>query len=118
MAERQERVRRAREAQAKAAREAETQSQEEDMGGAGGGMGGMGGLGGLLNDPELMAAFSDPEVAAAFKDISSNPTNILRYQTKVMAVFTKLVVVMVELKKPSWFMKIESRAREILLWRK
>ena len=57
-------------------------------------------------------------MAAAFKDISSNPTNILRYQTKVMAVFTKLVVVMVELKKPSWFMKIESRAREILLWRK
>merc|ERR1719221_897258 len=90
LAERQERVRRAREAQAKAAKEAESQSQDEDMGGAG--MGGMGGLGGLLNDPELMAAFSDPEVAAAFKDISSNPANIMKYQNnpKVMALVTKM----------------------------
>jgi len=91
LAERQERVRKAREAQAQAAKEA--QSQEEDLGGGmGGGMGGMGGLGGLLNDPELMAAFSDPEVAAAFKDISSNPANIMKYQNnpKVMALVTKM----------------------------
>merc|ERR1711983_12828 len=89
--ERQERVRKAREAQAKAAQEA--QDEEMDAGGMGGGMpGGMGGLGGLLNDPELMAAFSDPEVAAAFKDISSNPANIMKYQNnpKVMNLVTKM----------------------------
>merc|ERR1711973_85795 len=89
--ERQERVRKAREAQEKAAKEA--QEEEMDMGGMPGGMpGGMGGLGGLLNDPELMAAFSDPEVAAAFKDISANPANIMKYQgnPKVMALVTKM----------------------------
>jgi len=91
--ERQDRVKKAKEAREKAAKE--QQDQEPDMGGMGGGMGGMGGmggLGGLLNDPEMMAAFSDPEVATAFKDISSNPANIMKYQNnpKVMALVTKM----------------------------
>ena len=58
-----------------------------------GGMGGMpGGLGGLLNDPELMAAFSDPEVSAAFQDITSNPANMAKYQNnpKVMSLINKM----------------------------
>merc|ERR1712128_248795 len=40
----------------------------------------------------MMAAFSDPEVAAAFKDISSNPANIMKYQSnpKVMALVNKM----------------------------
>jgi len=91
LAARKERVRKAKEAQAQAAKEAENQG-EDDMGPGMGAGGGMGGLGGLLNDPELMAAFSDPEVAAAFKDISSNPANIMKYQNnpKVMALVTKM----------------------------
>merc|ERR1719376_1953872 len=61
-------------------------------GGGAGGMGGLGGLGGLLNDPELLAAFSDPEVSAAFQDISSNPANMAKYQNnpKVMALINKM----------------------------
>ncbi|KAK0165064.1 hypothetical protein PV328_003619 [Microctonus aethiopoides] len=45
-----------------------------------------------LNDPEVMQAFQDPEVAAAFVDISSNPANILKYQSnpKIMSLISKV----------------------------
>jgi len=81
--ERQERIKKAKEAREQAAQEQPTEDAD---------MGGMGGMGGLFNDPELMAAFSDPEVMAAFKDISSNPANIMKYQSnpKVMNLVTKM----------------------------
>ncbi|RZC35769.1 TPR 11 domain containing protein [Asbolus verrucosus] len=46
----------------------------------------------LLQDPEIMAAFTDPEVSSAFADISSNPANFYKYKNnpKVMALITKL----------------------------
>lgn len=45
-----------------------------------------------LSDPEVQAAFQDPEVSAAFIDITSNPTNILKYQKnpKVMNLINKV----------------------------
>lgn len=87
LAEKKERIKKAKEAREAAAKHAAENPQDDDMGGDP-----MGGLGGLLNDPEMMAAFSDPEVAAAFKDISSNPANIMKYQNnpKVMALVNKM----------------------------
>merc|ERR1719357_483042 len=94
--EKKERIRKAKEAREKAAKEAEEMrgagGGDDDLGDTGG-MGGMpGGLGGLLNDPELMAAFSDPEVSAAFQDITSNPANMAKYQNnpKVMSLINKM----------------------------
>ncbi|XP_008545706.1 putative protein FAM10A4 [Microplitis demolitor] len=45
-----------------------------------------------LKDPEVLQAFQDPEVAAAFMEISSNPSNILKYQKnpKVMNLINKV----------------------------
>jgi len=88
LADKKERIKKAKEAREAAAKHAAENPQDDDMGGGDP----MGGLGGLLNDPEMMAAFSDPEVAAAFKDISSNPANIMKYQNnpKVMALVNKM----------------------------
>lgn len=46
----------------------------------------------FLKDPDVIEAFRDPSVAEAFKDISTNPTNILKYQNnpKVMALINKM----------------------------
>lgn len=40
----------------------------------------------------LLFIFQDPEVAEAFKEISTNPTNILKYQSnpKIMAFINKM----------------------------
>lgn len=82
LAEKKARIQKAREAREAAAKKEAENPQDDDMGG----------LGGLFNDPEMMAAFSDPEVAAAFKDISTNPANIMKYQSnpKVMALVNKM----------------------------
>ncbi|KAJ6962634.1 hypothetical protein NC652_001325 [Populus alba x Populus x berolinensis] len=34
----------------------------------------------ILNDPELMAAFSDPEIMAALQDVMKNPANLAKHQ--------------------------------------
>ena len=88
--ERQERARRAREAQEKARQEQMQQPQPDDS--DDGAMPGMGDFYKLFNDPEIMAAFKDPEVEAAFKDISTNPANMLKYQSnpKIAAIISKL----------------------------
>jgi len=90
--EKKERIRKAKEAREKAAQENEAfPGGEPDLGGDLPG-GGMGGLGGLFSDPEMMEALNDPEVAAAFSDITSNPANIMKYQSnpKVMKLLTKM----------------------------
>eukprot|EP00930_Biecheleria_cincta_P008058 TRINITY_DN109400_c0_g1_i1.p1 TRINITY_DN109400_c0_g1~~TRINITY_DN109400_c0_g1_i1.p1 ORF type:complete len:421 (-),score=121.11 TRINITY_DN109400_c0_g1_i1:54-1283(-) len=104
-------IKRRREAAQKA--HAEAQQREESSGGGFPGMGGFPGgfpgmpggmpqmppgfdpsmLSGLMNDPELMKAFSDPKMAAAMKDIMSNPGNIGKYQSDpdVMNLFQKMM---------------------------
>ncbi|XP_053995564.1 putative protein FAM10A4 [Hylaeus anthracinus] len=46
----------------------------------------------FLNDPEVLRGFQDPEINAAFKEISMNPTNILKYQgnPKIMEFINKI----------------------------
>ncbi|XP_043716934.1 FAM10 family protein At4g22670-like isoform X2 [Telopea speciosissima] len=106
-----ERQRRKAEAQAayeKAKRE-EQSSSSRKPGGFPGGMpggfpGGMpgsmpGGMPGnidmskILNDPELMAAFSDPEVMAALQDVMKNPANFAKHQAnpKVAPIIAKMM---------------------------
>ncbi|KAG2677545.1 hypothetical protein I3760_12G102500 [Carya illinoinensis] len=47
----------------------------------------------ILNDPELMAAFSDPEVMAALQDVMKNPANLAKHQAnpKVAPVIAKMM---------------------------
>ncbi|WOL08100.1 FAM10 family protein [Canna indica] len=47
----------------------------------------------ILNDPELMAAFSDPEIMAAFQDVMNNPANFAKHQAnpKVAPVIAKMM---------------------------
>ncbi|ONK55967.1 uncharacterized protein A4U43_C10F2780 [Asparagus officinalis] len=47
----------------------------------------------ILNDPELMAAFSDPEIMAALQDVMKNPANIAKHQAnpKVAPVIAKMM---------------------------
>ncbi|KAK0586411.1 hypothetical protein LWI29_006469 [Acer saccharum] len=74
--------------------------------GAGGMPGGFPGAGGMpggvpgnvdfskiLNDPELMAAFSDPEVMAALQDVMKNPANLAKHQSnpKVAPIIAKMM---------------------------
>ncbi|XP_010439307.1 PREDICTED: FAM10 family protein At4g22670 [Camelina sativa] len=69
------------------------------MPGMGGGMPGAGGMPGgmdfskILNDPELMTAFSDPEVMAALQDVMKNPANLAKHQAnpKVAPVIAKMM---------------------------
>ncbi|CAN1834277.1 Hsc70-interacting protein [Linum perenne] len=73
-------------------------------GGMPAGMGGSGGMPGggmpgnvdfskILNDPELMSAFSDPEVMAALQDVMKNPANLAKHQSnpKVAPVIAKMM---------------------------
>lgn len=85
--ERQEKLQKAREA-AKA-REENTRTSQTDAGNA---SPGMGDFYQFLNDPEVLQAFQDPEVSEAFKEISANPSNILKYQSnpKIMALINKM----------------------------
>lgn len=108
-------LKRRREAAAKA--HAEAQNNEAPSGGGFPGMGGFPGgfpgmpggmpggmpqmpagfdpsmLSGLMDDPELMKAFSNPKIAAAMQDIMSNPGNIGKYQSdpEIMALFQKMM---------------------------
>ncbi|XP_054809667.1 FAM10 family protein At4g22670-like [Prosopis cineraria] len=47
----------------------------------------------ILNDPELMGAFSDPEVMAALQDVMKNPANLAKHQAnpKVAPVIAKMM---------------------------
>ncbi|CAL9088319.1 unnamed protein product [Musa textilis] len=47
----------------------------------------------ILNDPELMAAFSDPEIMAALEDVMNNPANFAKHQAnpKVAPVIAKMM---------------------------
>ncbi|URD98956.1 TPR [Musa troglodytarum] len=47
----------------------------------------------ILNDPELMAAFSDPEIMAALQDVMNNPANFAKHQAnpKVAPVIAKMM---------------------------
>ncbi|KAF7810145.1 FAM10 family protein [Senna tora] len=47
----------------------------------------------ILNDPELMSAFSDPEVMAALQDVMKNPANLAKHQAnpKVAPVIAKMM---------------------------
>ncbi|XP_050267141.1 FAM10 family protein At4g22670 [Quercus robur] len=47
----------------------------------------------ILNDPELMAAFSDPEVMAALQDVMKDPANLAKHQAnpKVAPVIAKMM---------------------------
>lgn len=84
-------------------RRAKEGKQDKQSGGDTGGFGFPGGMpfmpGGIekiLQDPEVLAAFQDPEVAAAFQDISTNPSNIPKYQSnpkisKVIEMMTRKV---------------------------
>ncbi|KAJ8512991.1 hypothetical protein OPV22_003425 [Ensete ventricosum] len=47
----------------------------------------------ILNDPELMAAFSDPEIMAALQDVMNNPANFAKHQSnpKVAPVIAKMM---------------------------
>lgn len=85
--ERQERLRKARES-AKIYEENTRTSQTDSSGDTAG----MGDFYKFLNDPDVLQAFMDPEVAEAFKEISTNPTNILKYQSnpKIMAFINKM----------------------------
>ncbi|XP_011056547.1 PREDICTED: putative protein FAM10A4 isoform X2 [Acromyrmex echinatior] len=85
--ERQERLRKAREA-AKA-REENTRTSQTDAGNT---SPGAGDFYQFLKDPDVLQAFEDPEVAEAFREISTNPTNVLKYQNnpKVMALINKM----------------------------
>ncbi|CAI0413760.1 unnamed protein product [Linum tenue] len=74
--------------------------------GAGGMPGGFPGAGGMpggapgnvdfskiLNDPDMMAAFSDPEIMAALQDVMKNPANLAKHQSnpKVAPVIAKMM---------------------------
>ncbi|XP_018348769.1 PREDICTED: putative protein FAM10A4 isoform X2 [Trachymyrmex septentrionalis] len=85
--ERQERLQKAREA-AKA-REENTRTSQTDAGNT---SPGAGDFFKFLKDPELIQAFEDPEMAEAFREISTNPTSILKYQNnpKIMALINKM----------------------------
>ncbi|KOX76838.1 Hsc70-interacting protein [Melipona quadrifasciata] len=85
--ERQERLKKARES-AKAYEENTRTSQTETSSETPG----MGDFYKFLNDPDVLSAFQDPEVAEAFKEISTNPTNIFKYQSnpKIMAFINKM----------------------------
>ncbi|XP_050576908.1 putative protein FAM10A4 [Bombus affinis] len=85
--ERQERLRKARET-AKAYEDNTRTSQTDHPGDNPG----MGDFYKFLNDPDVLQAFQDPEIAEAFKEISTNPTNILKYQSnpKIMAFINKV----------------------------
>lgn len=85
--EKQERLKKARES-AKAYEENTRTSQTETSGETPG----MGDFYKFLNDPDVLGAFQDPEIAEAFKEISTNPTNILKYQSnpKIMAFIDKV----------------------------
>ncbi|XP_071559380.1 putative protein FAM10A4 [Temnothorax nylanderi] len=85
--ERQERLQRAREA-AKAREENTRTSQTE----AGNTSPGAGDFYQFLKDPDVLQAFEDPEVAEAFKEISTNPSNVLKYQNnpKIMGLINKM----------------------------
>lgn len=87
--ERLDRARKVRQAHEKAQNSSEAPKQESEPKGAGGLPND---FYSVLQDPEIMAAFSDPEVSAAFADISSNPSNLYKYQSnpKVAALVTKL----------------------------
>ncbi|KAM0825182.1 hypothetical protein ACQ4PT_069753 [Festuca glaucescens] len=65
------------------------------MPGAGGAPGSVG-MDDILNDPDLMAAFSDPEVMAALQDVMSNPANISKHQAnpKVGPIIAKMMAKM------------------------
>nr|CAD1843559.1 unnamed protein product [Ananas comosus var. bracteatus] len=47
----------------------------------------------ILNDPELMAAFSDPEIMAALQDVMNNPASFAKHQEnpKVAPVIAKMM---------------------------
>ncbi|XP_028807287.1 FAM10 family protein At4g22670 [Neltuma alba] len=62
-------------------------------GGMPGGVPGNVDFGKILNDPELMAAFSDPEVMAAMQDVMKNPANLAKHQAnpKVAPVIAKMM---------------------------
>ncbi|PON92937.1 N-terminal acetyltransferase A, auxiliary subunit [Trema orientale] len=47
----------------------------------------------ILNDPELMAAFSDPEIMAALQDVMKNPANLAKHQAnpKVAPIIAKMM---------------------------
>ncbi|XP_071543444.1 hsc70-interacting protein-like isoform X1 [Panulirus ornatus] len=92
MREKRERVHKAQEEARKAQAEQE-KSQGSSFFMGGGGPDDMAGIGNLFKDPEILAAMQDPEVAAAFQDVSSNPSNIFKYQSnpKVASVINKLV---------------------------
>ncbi|KAK8504628.1 hypothetical protein V6N13_097513 [Hibiscus sabdariffa] len=62
-------------------------------GGMPGGMPGNVDFSKILNDPELMAAFSDPEVMAALQDVMKNPANLAKHQgnPKVAPVIAKMM---------------------------
>ncbi|CAN1834268.1 FAM10 family protein At4g22670 [Linum perenne] len=59
----------------------------------GGGMPGNVDFSKILNDPELMSAFSDPEVMAALQDVMKNPANLAKHQSnpKVAPVIAKMM---------------------------
>ncbi|CAN1834276.1 Hsc70-interacting protein [Linum perenne] len=61
--------------------------------GMGGGMPGNVDFSKILNDPELMSAFSDPEVMAALQDVMKNPANLAKHQSnpKVAPVIAKMM---------------------------
>ncbi|CAL9029550.1 unnamed protein product [Prunus brigantina] len=47
----------------------------------------------ILNDPELMSAFSDPEVMAALQDVMKNPASLAKHQAnpKVAPIIEKMM---------------------------
>ncbi|XP_072986472.1 FAM10 family protein At4g22670 [Typha latifolia] len=47
----------------------------------------------ILNDPELMTAFSDPEIMSALQDVMNNPANFAKHQAnpKVAPVIAKMM---------------------------
>ncbi|KAM5572795.1 hypothetical protein ABKV19_012714 [Rosa sericea] len=62
-------------------------------GGSAGGVPGNVDFSKILNDPELMAAFSDPEVMAALQDVMKNPANLAKHQAnpKVAPIIAKMM---------------------------
>jgi suppressor of tumorigenicity protein 13 len=62
-------------------------------GGFPGGMPGDVDMSKILNDPELMAAFSDPDIMTALQDVMTNPANLAKYQAnpKIAPVIAKMM---------------------------
>ncbi|CAL7945119.1 unnamed protein product [Xylocopa violacea] len=87
--ERQERLKKARES-AKAYEE-NTRTSQTDISAD---SPGIGDFYKFLNDQDVSEGFQDPEIAEAFKEISTNPTNILKYQSnpKIMAFIKKMAL--------------------------